>query len=83
MWPSVWLRPSLQRDRWTDTLAEMKTDKLFYAIFATLPDLVTELVEGIPPEAKYRFSAPVVKAQEFRLDGLLEPIEEGDRKSVV
>ncbi|ABB56839.1 Rpn family recombination-promoting nuclease/putative transposase [Synechococcus elongatus] len=55
----------------------MKTDKLFYAIFATLPDLVTELVEGIPPEAKYRFSAPVVKAQEFRLDGLLEPIEEG------
>lgn len=54
----------------------MKTDKLFYAIFAMLPDLVTELVEGIPPEAKYRFSAPVVKAQEFRLDGLLEPIEE-------
>ncbi|QFZ92967.2 DUF2887 domain-containing protein [Synechococcus elongatus] len=59
-----------------DNLSGMKTDKLFYAIFATLPDLVTDLVEGIPAEARYRFSAPVVKAQEFRLDGLLEPIEE-------
>ncbi|ABB56096.1 DUF2887 domain-containing protein [Synechococcus elongatus] len=39
----------------------MKTDKLFYAIFATLPDLVTELVDGIPPAARYRFAALIVK----------------------
>jgi predicted transposase/invertase (TIGR01784 family) len=52
----------------------MKTDKLFYRIFLTQPDLISELVPDIPTNCQFDYSAPVVKETELRLDGLLTPI---------
>jgi predicted transposase YdaD len=51
----------------------MKTDKLFYRIFLSQPDLIAELLPGIPPDCEFEYSAPVVKEIEVRLDGLLIP----------
>jgi predicted transposase/invertase (TIGR01784 family) len=51
----------------------MKTDKLFYRIFLSQPDLISELLPGIPPDCEFEYSAPVVKETEVRLDGLLTP----------
>jgi predicted transposase/invertase (TIGR01784 family) len=51
----------------------MKTDKLFYRIFLSQPDLISELLPGIPPDCEFEYSAPVVKEIEVRLDGLLTP----------
>ncbi|MFZ4556787.1 MAG: DUF2887 domain-containing protein, partial [Pseudanabaena sp.] len=39
----------------------MKTDKLFYRIFLSQPDLISELVPDIPPNCEFDYSAPVVK----------------------
>jgi predicted transposase YdaD len=54
----------------------MKTDKLFYRIFLSQPDLISELLPDIPPDCKFEYSAPVVKEIEVRLDGLLTPSSE-------
>jgi predicted transposase YdaD len=51
----------------------MKTDKLFYKIFLSQPDLIAELLPGVPPDCEFEYSAPVVKEAEVRLDGLLIP----------
>jgi predicted transposase YdaD len=51
----------------------MKTDKLFYRIFLSQPDLISELLPDIPADCKFEYSAPVVKETEVRLDGLLTP----------
>ena len=52
----------------------MKTDKLFYRIFLNQPDLIAELIPGIPSDCEFEYSAPVLKEKETRLDGLLTPI---------
>ncbi|MFM5888228.1 MAG: DUF2887 domain-containing protein, partial [Dolichospermum sp.] len=49
----------------------MKTDKLFYRIFLNQPGLLAELLPGIPPDCQFDYSAPVIKEQEFRHDGIL------------
>lgn len=51
----------------------MKTDKLFYRIFLAQPELIAELLSGIPIGCEFEYSAPVVKEKEVRLDGLLTP----------
>jgi predicted transposase YdaD len=52
----------------------MKTDKLFYRIFLNQPSLIAELLQGIPPDCEFDYSAPVLKEKEIRLDGLLTPV---------
>ncbi len=52
----------------------VKTDKLFYRIFLNQPGLLAELIPGIPADCQFDYSAPVVKEQEFRHDGILTPI---------
>ncbi|MDB9459610.1 Rpn family recombination-promoting nuclease/putative transposase, partial [Dolichospermum circinale CS-545/17] len=53
----------------------MKTDKLFYRIFLNQPGLLAELLPGIPPDCQFDYSAPVIKEQEFRHDGILTPVK--------
>ncbi|UWU45333.1 Protein of unknown function (DUF2887) [Limnospira platensis C1] len=53
---------------------KMKTDKLFYRIFLWQPELIAELVPGIPTDCQFDYSAPVVKEQEQRIDGLFTPV---------
>ena len=48
------------------------SDKLFYWLFQQHPDRILELL----PELAARFSAPVLKERERRLDGLLQAPEE-------
>ncbi|MFM6342509.1 MAG: DUF2887 domain-containing protein, partial [Dolichospermum sp.] len=50
-------------------------DKLFYRIFLNQPGLLAELLPGIPPDCQFDYSAPVIKEQEFRHDGILTPVE--------
>jgi hypothetical protein len=50
----------------------MTFDKPLFALFAQWPD-AAYLLCGETPPAGVRFSAPVIKAVERRLDGLLEP----------
>ncbi len=52
----------------------MKTDKLFYRIFLSQPDLIKELLPEIPADCEFSYSAPVIKEQGLALDGLLTPI---------
>lgn len=52
----------------------MKTDNLFHAFLQLAPHALFELLQ-IRPGCAYRFSSPVVKASERRMDGLLEPVE--------
>ena len=52
----------------------MKTDKLFYRIFLNQPGLLAELIPGIPADCQFDYSAPVIKEQEFRHDGILTPL---------
>jgi predicted transposase YdaD len=54
----------------------MKTDDLFHEFFQLAPQALFELLQ-ITPGCAYRFSSPVVKASERRMDGLLEPVESG------
>jgi predicted transposase YdaD len=51
----------------------MKTDKLFYHLFLNQQDLLTELLPEIPIGSEYDYTAPVIKAHEFRHDGVLMP----------
>jgi predicted transposase YdaD len=53
----------------------MKTDKLFYRIFLSMPELIAELIPGMPADCAFEYSAPVVKEKELRLDGVLTPID--------
>jgi predicted transposase YdaD len=54
----------------------MKTDKLFYTIFLSQPSLIHELIPSIPADSEYIYNAPVIKETEFRLDGVLTPVNE-------
>ena len=54
----------------------MKTDKLFYRIFLSQPDLISELVPDIPSICEFDYSTPIIKETELRLDGLLTPISD-------
>ena len=54
----------------------MKTDKLFYRIFLSQPDLISELVPDIPANCEFDYSAPVIKETSLRLDVLLTPISD-------
>lgn len=55
----------------------MASDKLFYSIFHDQPDLILRWLDDLPVDAAgYRFSAPVLKEREYRLDGLFLPPEE-------
>ena len=50
------------------------SDKLFYWLFQLHPDRILELQRDLPAEAcGWRFSAPVVKERERRLDGWFQP----------
>jgi predicted transposase YdaD len=50
------------------------SDKLFYWVFQNNPDWILELQPDLVAEAGgYRFSAPVLKEREYRLDGLFLP----------
>lgn len=51
----------------------MKTDKLFYSHFLSLPSLIHELIPSIPAKSEYIYNAPVIKETENRLDGVLTP----------
>ncbi|MCX5955717.1 MAG: DUF2887 domain-containing protein [Cyanobacteria bacterium] len=50
------------------------SDKLFYWLFQYQPDRILPLLPDLPADARgYRFSAPVLKEREYRLDGLFLP----------
>ena len=50
------------------------SDKLFYWVFQNQPDWILQLQADLPADAGgYRFSAPVLKEREYRLDGLFLP----------
>ena len=50
------------------------SDKLFYWLFQNQPDRILPLLPDLPADAGgYRFSAPVLKEREYRLDGLFVP----------
>jgi len=50
------------------------SDKLFYWLFQHQPDRILPLLPDLPADAGgYRFSAPVLKEREYRLDGLFLP----------
>jgi len=50
------------------------SDKLFYWVFQQHPDRILELLPDLAAGGGgYRFSAPVLKERERRLDGLLQP----------
>ena len=50
----------------------METDKIYYQILLLFPSLVPEIAQ-VDPATRFTFSAPVVKALEKRVDGLLLP----------
>ena len=52
----------------------MKTDKLYYRLFLAQPDLLADLLPGVPTGYQFEYTAPVIKETEFRLDGLLTPL---------
>jgi predicted transposase YdaD len=63
----------------------LNTDRWFYGVFQSAPDLIRWLAaspDGTPPsgavpmelDRQYRFSAPELKAGSHRLDGLLWPL---------
>ena len=50
------------------------SDKLFYWLFQHQPDRILPLLPDLPADARgYRFSAPVLKEREYRLDRLFLP----------
>jgi len=61
----------------------MKTDKLFYRIFLNQPSLLAELIPGLPVDCKFDYTAPVIKEQEFRLDGVLTPLSKDTKLPLV
>jgi predicted transposase YdaD len=61
------------------------SDKLFYWLFQHQPDRILPLLPDLPADARgYRFSAPVLKEREYRLDGLfLPPPERPDLPALI
>jgi len=61
------------------------SDKLFYWLFQHQPDRILPLLPDLPADAGgYRFSAPVLKEREYRLDGLfLPPPERPDLPALI
>ena len=54
--------------------APLASDKLFYFLFQSTPDLILRWLDDLPADAGgYSFSAPVLKEREYRLDGLFSP----------
>ena len=54
--------------------APLASDKLFYCLFHSNPDLILRWLNDQPADAAgYSFSAPVLKEREYRLDGLFTP----------
>ncbi|MEB3155863.1 MAG: DUF2887 domain-containing protein [Cyanobacteriota bacterium] len=54
--------------------SRVASDKPFYWLFQNHPDRILELQRDLPADAAgWRFSAPVVKALERRLDGCFQP----------
>ncbi len=52
----------------------MASDKLFFFLFQSNPDLILRWLDDLPADAGgYSFSAPVLKEREYRLDGLFAP----------
>jgi len=52
----------------------LASDKLFYFLFQSQPDLILRWLRDLPEDAGgYSFSAPVLKEREYRLDGLFSP----------
>jgi hypothetical protein len=52
----------------------LASEKLFYWLFQSRPDRILQLVDDLPADAGgYRFTAPVLKEREYRLDGLFLP----------
>jgi predicted transposase YdaD len=52
----------------------LASDKLFYYLFHSNPDLILRWLDDLPADAGgYTFSAPVLKEREYRLDGLFTP----------
>jgi predicted transposase YdaD len=52
----------------------LPSDKLFFFLFQSNPDLILRWLEDLPADAAgYSFSAPVLKEREYRLDGLFAP----------
>ena len=52
----------------------MVSDKLFFFLFQSNPDLILRWLDALPADAGgYSFSAPVLKEREYRLDGLFAP----------
>jgi predicted transposase YdaD len=61
----------------------MKPDKLFYRIFLNQPSLLAELIPDLPVDCKFDYTAPVIKEQEFRLDGVLTPLSKDTKLPLV
>lgn len=63
----------------------MASDKLFFYLFQSNPDLILRWLEDLPADAGgYCFMAPVLKEREYRLDGLFAPpLEWPDLPAVV
>ena len=63
----------------------MASDKLFFFLFQSNPDLILRWLEDLPADAGgYSFSAPVLKEREYRLDGLFAPpLERRDLPAVI
>ncbi len=61
------------------------SDKLFCWLFQNQPDRILPLLPDLPADARgYRFSAPVLKEREYRLDGLfLPPPERPDLPALI
>jgi predicted transposase YdaD len=52
----------------------LASDKLFFFLFQSNPDLILRWLDDLPADAGgYSFSAPVLKEREYRLDGLFAP----------
>jgi predicted transposase YdaD len=60
----------------------MKTDELFHEYFQLVPHALFELLQ-IKPGCPYRFTSPVIKASQRRLDGLLEPTKPGHPRYIL
>jgi predicted transposase YdaD len=63
----------------------LASDKLFFFLFQSNPDLILRWLKDLPADAAgYSFSAPVLKEREYRLDGLFEPpLERPDLPAVI
>jgi predicted transposase/invertase (TIGR01784 family) len=52
----------------------MKTDKWFYELFLSQPEMLAELIPGVETSWQFSYSAVVVKEKAFEFDGVFTPI---------